>query len=737
MTNTTFSRHHLLRLLAASPALLVALSAHAQEAKPAPAIKPAAEAPVQKVEVTGQANAYDARRYDTATKVVVTAEEIKKNGDTTLAEVLKRQPGITIGGVQGRGGDIRMRGLGSGYTQILVNGEPAPPGFSMDQVSPDAVERIEIMRAATAEFSTQAIAGAINIVLKRAIATGQRELKIGGVYDNGKPGVIANVQVSDRKGPMSYSVNGGFVYGKQRRPESTLIDTAYTATGAPVSRFTTLQNNEGTFYNLNLSPRVNFTLSPNDTVTSQTFVNVNNFKGTYNELVGTQLGAPPPYARTDANIDADFYMLRQDLTWTRKLGDGAKVDTKIGGNFNHRTFHVEGNAFSPAGPLALNREVGSESTDKGLTGNGKYSTPWREGHALAFGWDGGFSYRDEDRLQRENAPAGLRTDSFNEHYEATVRRLAVFGQDEWNITPRWSLYMGLRWEGIEVRTEGDTFKGATSKSSVWSPILQTLWKLPDTKNDQVRAAVTRTYKAPDVAALMPRGFSSVNNSPTTPDQTGNPNLKPELAWGLDGSYEHYFEAGGMISASGYVRRIEGYTRNLVSLVNNRWTVMPTNAGNAVTRGIELEAKLPLKQMNKELPAIDLRLNVARNWSKVDNIPGPNNRLDQQTPLSGNIGLDYKATTLPMTVGGNFNYQAGGPVRYAVNQYRYGAYKRSLDAYVLWKFDPKNQLRVSVSNALHQVNVGESTFIDTRGGIQDQVQITPTVAQVRALYEMKF
>lgn len=125
-------------------------------------------AAAQKVEVTGSADQYNPRRDDTAAKIVVTQEELARYGDTTLSDVLKRQPGITVsGGNAGRGGgEIRMRGLGAGYTQILLNGEPAPPGFTLDSLPPSQVERIEIVRAATAEFSTQAIAGTINIVLK-------------------------------------------------------------------------------------------------------------------------------------------------------------------------------------------------------------------------------------------------------------------------------------------------------------------------------------------------------------------------------------------------------------------------------------------------------------------------------------------------------------------------------------------------------------------------------------------
>ncbi|MCQ6458418.1 TonB-dependent receptor plug domain-containing protein, partial [Vibrio parahaemolyticus] len=91
-------------------------------------------------------------------------------------DVLKRVPGISVRGVQGKGGQVRMRGLGSGYTQVMLNGERAPPGFSLDSIAPELIERIEVARAATADASTQAIAGSINIILKRKVDMSRRDI---------------------------------------------------------------------------------------------------------------------------------------------------------------------------------------------------------------------------------------------------------------------------------------------------------------------------------------------------------------------------------------------------------------------------------------------------------------------------------------------------------------------------------------------------------------------------------
>jgi outer membrane receptor protein involved in Fe transport len=200
-------------MLMCAPATAPAQATATPPDAPASAARPAVA--TQKVEITGNAAQYEPRREDTASKIVVTQEEMAKYGDTTLADVLKRQPGITVsGGNAGRGGgEIRMRGLGAGYTQILLNGEPAPPGFTLDSLPPSQVERIEIVRAATAEFSTQAIAGTINIVLKSKVTAAQRSLKLTLEGANVFKGSTLDLQLADKSDRMSYSIGGNLRAG--------------------------------------------------------------------------------------------------------------------------------------------------------------------------------------------------------------------------------------------------------------------------------------------------------------------------------------------------------------------------------------------------------------------------------------------------------------------------------------------------------------------------------------------
>ncbi|MES2322873.1 MAG: TonB-dependent receptor [Pseudomonadota bacterium] len=728
------------RLTMLAAALVACLPALAQQAAPVAPVKKA-DAPMQKIEVKGSAEAYDARRDDTATKIVMNAEEIVKYGDTSVLDVMKRLPGVTVSGASGRGGEVRMRGLGAGYTQILVNGERAPAGFSMESLSPDSIERIEVIRAATAEFSTQSIAGTINIVLKKAVKAAQREIKIGMGAGKGLLAPNYNLSLSDRKGQLSYSLSVNGFHNRFKR-DSPSTEEGVDKDGAPILRHISFHE-DGGFDGINIGPRLNWTFDNGDTLTSQSFINFGRFARDSVSNVETIQGGAPFYPYVDWSVANENLFFRTDLNWVKKLGDGAKLDLKVGavtGALRNDSYRL---GYSQKGGLfKLDNYVKSRGTDTGYTSTGKYSTPLFEGHSLAMGWDAGYSTRDDRRTQHELAlPNGFAPSNTDEKFTGDVTRFAGYMQDEWNVTKAWSVYFGIRWEGISTAVSGDGFVDSKSSSSVFSPLFQTLYKLPNTKGDQLRFALTRTYKAPGTQALIPRRFTNANNSQAEPDFQGNPDLKPELAIGLDASYEHYFGEGAMFSISASARQIDDYTTNKVEKApDGKWISKLANKGQANTRGIEFDAKFPLKAVMKDAPAIDLRINFSRNWSDVEEVLDPNNRLDSQTPFSSTLGIDYKAGKL--TTGGSFSFRNGGPVTLALDGDRsylrsYQSVRRDLELYGLWKFDPKNQLRVVFTNVLAQDYLNETTTFNKGEGTLRRASVFPGDVSVRATMEMKF
>jgi iron complex outermembrane receptor protein len=296
-------------------------------------------------------------------------------------------------------------------------------------------------------------------------------------------------------------------------------------------------------------------------------------------------------------------------------------------------------------------------------------------------------------------------------------------QDEWSRSPQWALHAGLRWEGIT--TQGDDAQGERprNRSSVWTPLVHAVWKPDPRSRDQVRVSLTRSYRSPGIASLIAR--PNINrdrppggpNEPTTPDSAGNPGLQPELASGLDIAVERYLEAGGVLSASLFHRRIGNLIRGVTVLETVPWSPVeryvrrPQNIGDATTQGIELEAKFRLDQLLAAAPRVEMRSNLSLYRSRVDGVPGPDNRLEQQAKASANLGADYRWRGTPLTLGGNLNWVPGYTTRTEAGRTVTEGRKQVWDAYALWTFNPGVALRL-LGNNLDPREQRSTTVVDT-------------------------
>jgi outer membrane receptor for ferrienterochelin and colicin len=187
----------------------------------------------------------------------------------------------------------------------------------------------------------------------------------------------------------------------------------------------------------------------------------------------------------------------------------------------------------------------------------------------------------------------------------------------------------------------------------------------------------------------------------------------------------------MLSISSFARRIQNVTTFQLFRQNGEWVTSPDNQGRAQVAGIEMDAKFPLTLWFAQAPAIDIRLNAARNWSRLDSVPGPDNRLSSQVPLTANLGMDYRRTDTH-SMGLNFNFQGGGRVQNSALLSSYTSVTRMLDLYSLWKLASGTQLRVSLTNALHQTAVADDTYMNQ--GSQTRSVATPRQTGVRLLLE---
>jgi outer membrane receptor for ferrienterochelin and colicins len=573
------------------------------------------------------------RQNDTASRTVIGHDELIKYGDQSVLDALKRLPGVTVGS-----NGVRMRGLGGGYTQILVNGERMPAGFLLEALSPDAIEKVEVIRAATAEYSLDAIAGTINIVLRQKIGNkggkNAGELKLSGGGGPGSSAQGLTLGKSGKQEGFGYTL-GASVNRATRDYRSIEAFSSHDASGALTELRDTDSVYRQRFTPMNANARLDWTLAGGGSLSWQTFYNAGRNRGTEDNRTITLAGPayPQPYLPVDWMIASDS--LRSGLTLEQGFDGGAKLEARIGVEHSRVARSMSRRGFRAALPvlddpvlddLVLDTLDQDRFRDTEFTSTGKYLVPLFEGHAFALGWDAGRERDRQHNLRIDRPLAGNVPLDVDTGYAATVRRLAVYGQDEWEVRPGWSVYLGARWEGVRLATHGDAFAPVSGSYHVFSPLMQTLWKIPGSKQDQLRFALTRTYRAPTMQQLLPAVFYSNVNTEVSSDYTGNPGLRPELATGVDAAYEHYFSGGGLVSLSATSRSIHDFIRDMTRYDGARWVTAPINQGGARVRSLALETKLPLKTIGIAWP-VELRANLSRNWSTVASVPGPGNRRD--------------------------------------------------------------------------------------------------------------
>lgn len=719
-------------------------------ALPCPAIAAdKAESPQALGEVVvtaGKLNDTEQRQFATASKTVFSREELERYGDASVADVLKRLPGVTLGGRPGRGGEIRMRGLGSGYTQVLLNGDPMPRGFSLESLSPEQIERIEVMRAPVAEHSAQAIAGTINIVLRESISKRSAEFRPSLGWENGRSQPGLSAIFSDQLDRLGYTLAANSFHRQQASEQISSTQESSLSTGLPGLRQTREQTGETRINGIHLNGRFNWALGPGSSFSLQPFLMQMESAGdTQTRLQQTGGSQPAPYDTASSHSSSDSQHLRLIGNWKQKLAGNARLELRA--NLSHSAQDSQGEQ-SEYDSSGLRRHQGSnraEIRDHAISTTGKYLTPIGSGHAFAFGWELEARHRDE---HSRNIQDGINVlAATGSQLSADTRRLAAYAQDEWDISPLWSVYGGLRWESLHTRSDSASGNFANDYQ-VLSPLLHSVWRFDAESKDQLRLALTRSYRAPTLNQLgaLPSIASaypvSSTNTAAAPDQIGNPGLKPELAWGLDLALEHYLPQGGVLSASSFYRQINNLIRNLTTLESvswandQRWVSRPVNIGEASSYGIELESKFKLTELADTPVPLDVRANYSYYWSSVSDVPGPNNRLEQQPRQSANLGLDYRLKSAPLTLGGNLHWIPAYNVQQSGNQALYQGNKRVMDMYVLWKIERNAQLRISAANWLHADYLGSNSL--NQGDLLQQTStLNKTYRSYAARLEIKF
>jgi iron complex outermembrane receptor protein len=184
-------------------AMALATVGHAQEAAaPAQTPAPDSSSEVEEVIVTGfrasLASAINVKRNASGVVDAIKAEDIAQFPDLNLAESLQRIPGVSISRINGEGRQISVRGLGSEYTRVRINGMEAISttggtansggtnrgrGFDFNIFASDLFNSIAVRKTASADVEEGSLGATVDLNTARP-------------FDTGKPQLVLSAQAS-------------------------------------------------------------------------------------------------------------------------------------------------------------------------------------------------------------------------------------------------------------------------------------------------------------------------------------------------------------------------------------------------------------------------------------------------------------------------------------------------------------------------------------------------------------
>nr|WP_246490954.1 TonB-dependent receptor [Chitinivorax tropicus] len=678
-----------------------------------------------RIEVTGQRSSdISDRRNETAGKIIVGREEIERFGESNVGSLLRRLPGISYTGKAGRPGEIKMRGMGGGYTQILIDGEKMPPragrAVSVDMLPAEMIERIEIVRSATAENSAQAIAGTINIVLREDVRRSFTSVRAGINGEAGRASPQVSFQKNGKFDGMSYLLAGA-VNRRALFDDGREMVRRLDSSGQVLEDQVESSIRQGYSKEINLSPRFSWRWTNGHQLTLTPFVMASRTRTSGQVGLDQQVGVPV-FQTADQQNERSNQMWRLMGNWSHRAEDGRRLTARVSGYNGLSRASRYRTERDGAGRLSRWVDDDGSTRYQGASLGGKWSTPWQDAHTLSVGGDASLGMRREQRTILENGVPSRREDGTALH--SREQQMALFIQDEWETSPTLSLNAGLRWEQVKLQAD-DHGNTRRNQSQVLSPSLHTLWRFDEKHGQQLRFSLARTFKTPNLSDLSSRLVRSHDNNPTSPDSLGNPALKPELSWGYDVAYEHYLSENGLLSANLFMRDIRDLIRRRTTQRDGRWVRQPINVSKARSYGMELELKHHLNVLWPQLPAVEVKGNYSRLFSKVYDLPGPDNRLDEQPRQLANLGGDYRFKASPFSVGMNVSWTGGYDVQTSEQQRAHIAAKQSTDIYMVWHADRDTKLRATVGNIEQRDHRRDAMTASPDGGLTQSAVIDPT------------
>lgn len=698
---------------------------------------------LDRVTVTGDI-AYRDRSEATAPTLSYGLDYFQRFEPLTVGDMLKRVPSVGFVSDVLEFDGARLRGLDPGYTQILINGKKVPGAggdrsFYVDRIPAELVERIEIIRSPSANRSGDAVAGALNIVLRDAYQFDGGYLRAGAAhFDDGevKP-VFGAVGSGDVAGGR---LLGGVNVQGRHNPKRKRSDRFDAPDGDFVDREDQSDVRDGTDYSGNLS---------------------------YSREIGTgKLSLDGFYVRTD-RTETEHSLEYNDPASRARDRLLSVNDQKVDIKQRNATLNAS-YAFDMAGGRSeidlgyarfddkrfdTEQEIGYDDEDTppsfdgfegtrilGDTRDSELSFKLAHTRALGaakmeFGVDG-LDKRRKTSLRTSEVEAEDEGEPLPPYEDFSVQRSRI---EERRIDPylmfsgkheRIDWETGLRYETtrskiVSSAEEGDDSRRDQKDYGLLLPSAHLRYNL--TEHDRLSASLARTVRRPNFDQLLPLTLEEEYGDN---DFLGNPALRPETAWGLDLGYERRLGKRGVVGINLFYRKV----RDLIEIVGtgrpsatalddhedaieefldenpgagpgtpgypvldpDSFVFTAANVGDARVYGAEFDLSTPLTALG--LPDTGVFLNYSWLDSEVDDDFG-RRRFNNQPSSVLNVGFIQDLPSLGMSFGASYRRQGDAYSRVLGEEVstHYGA---DLEAFVEKRFGSRVAVRLTGSNLLN-------------------------------------
>ncbi len=198
--------------VAAGCAVLVSVMAGQASAQTATTAQ-AADAPITSVTVSGIRrgieDAISVKRDSSSIVEAISAEDIGKLPDVSIAESIARLPGLAAQRVGGRAQVISVRGLSPDFATTLLNGrEQVSTGdnrsVEFDQYPSELISGVTIYKTPDAALVGQGLSGTIDMQTVRPLSFGKRTVAMNVRGEHNSLGKISNASANGNRFSISY-----------------------------------------------------------------------------------------------------------------------------------------------------------------------------------------------------------------------------------------------------------------------------------------------------------------------------------------------------------------------------------------------------------------------------------------------------------------------------------------------------------------------------------------------------